>query len=127
MRSQCPATTLKGGQCSGSVPDGKYWCWYHDPANSDKRRRAASKGGKGNRSKVSRDLHNLLEDLTERVVGGGLEPYPASVAGQLVGVRLRLLEFERRLRETDELEAKLDEMAEALESQKGRSAYGSAR
>jgi hypothetical protein len=68
----------------------------------------------------------LLEDLTEQVVGGALEPYPASVAGQLVGVRLRLLEFERREKETLELEAKLDEMTEALERQKERSAYGSA-
>jgi hypothetical protein len=67
----------------------------------------------------------LLEDLTEQVVSGDLEPYPASVAGQLVGVRLRLLEFERRLKETDELEARLDEMAEALERQERSSAYGS--
>lgn len=124
MSRQCPATTLKGGQCSGSVPDGKYWCWYHDPANSDKRRRAASKGGKGNRSKVSKDLHQLLESLTEQVVGGELEPYPASVAGQLVGVRLRLLEYERRVKETDELEARLEALEQASEGQRGGSRWG---
>jgi hypothetical protein len=123
LRRQCPATTQKGGQCSGSVPEGKYWCWYHDPANSDKRRRAASKGGKGNRSKISKDLHRLLDDLTEQVVSGELEPYPASVAGQLVGVRLRLLEFERKVKETDELEVKLQEMADAVERS---STYGTA-
>jgi hypothetical protein len=67
----------------------------------------------------------LLEDLTEQVVGGALEPYPASVAGQLVGVRLRLLEYERRLKETEELEAKVEEMSEALERQKGSGSYGS--
>ncbi len=59
-------------------------------------------------------------------MGGDLEPYPASVAGQLVGVRLRLLEFERKVKETDELEAKLDEMAAALERQERSSTYGSA-
>jgi hypothetical protein len=126
LNSQCPATKRNGDRCSGSVPGGKHHCWFHDPANSDKRRRAASRGGKGNRSKVSKDLHSLLEDLTGQVVSGTLEPYPASVAGGLVGVRLRLLEYERKLKETDELEAKLDEMAEALERQKERSAYGSA-
>jgi hypothetical protein len=125
LRRQCPATTLKGGQCSGSVPEGKHWCWYHDPANSDKRRRAAARGGKGNRSKVSKDLHRLLDDLTEQVVSGELEPYPASVAGQLVGVRLRLLEYERRLKETDELEAKVAELADALERQQETRRYGS--
>jgi hypothetical protein len=105
-------------------------CYGHRPDLADERKRNASRGGKaGGRGRPSSDLaalHNLLEDLIERVVGG-LEPYPAAVAGQLVGVRLRLLEFERKVKETDELEAKLDEMAEALERQKERSgAYGSA-
>jgi hypothetical protein len=104
---QCPALKRDGNRCSGSVPEGKYHCWFHDPANSDKRRRAASKGGKGNRSKISRDLNLLLESLTEQVVSGELEPYPASVAGQLVGVRLRLLEYERKVREQEELEERL--------------------
>ena len=106
-------------------------CYGHRPDLADERKRNASRGGKaGGRGRPSSDLaalHNLLEDLIGRVVGGGLEPYPAAVAGQLVGVRLRLLEFERKVKETDELEAKLDEMAEALERQKERSgAYGSA-
>jgi hypothetical protein len=127
LNRQCPSLKQNGDRCRGNVPEGKYHCWFHDPANSGKRKRAASKGGKGNRSKVSKDLHVLLEDLTERVVSGDLEPYPASVAGSLIGVRLRLLEFERKVKETDELEAKVDEMAAALERQDTSSAYGSAR
>jgi hypothetical protein len=117
LNRQCPTLKRNGDRCSGSVPEGKYHCWFHDPANADKRRRAASRGGKGNRSKLSKDLHKLLEDLTDQVVGGELEPYPASVAGQLVGVRLRLLEYERRLRETEELEHRLKEL-EALLAQR---------
>lgn len=116
MNRQCPATKRNGDRCSGSVPEGKYYCWFHDPANSDKRRRAASRGGKGNRSRVSKDLHQLLEDLTEQVVSGALEPYPASVAGQLVGVRLRLLEYERRVREQDEILARVEQLEEAAAS-----------
>jgi hypothetical protein len=120
LNRQCPATTLKGGQCSGSVPEGGYHCWYHNPANSDKRRRAASRGGKGNRSKVSKDLHTLLQDLTTQVIEGTLEPYPASVAGQLVGVRLRLLEYERRLKETEELVVRIERLEQAAkEGQRG--------
>ena len=119
MNHQCASLKRNGDRCSGSVPEGKYHCWFHDPANSDKRRRAASKGGKGNRSKVSKDLHQLLEDLTERVVSGDLQPYPASVAGQLVGVRLRLLEYERKLKETQELEARLGELEAALTAREG--------
>lgn len=124
---RCRGFKPTGEPCERIVGASQSYCFSHDPARADQRRRAASRGGKGNRSKALKELHNLLADLTDRVVGGGLEPYPAAVAGQLVGVRLRLLEFERRLRETDELEAKLDAMTEALERQKERSgAYGSA-
>lgn len=124
MNRQCPATKRNGESCSGSVPPGKYHCWFHDPANSDKRRRAASRGGRGNRTAVSKDLHKLLEDLTERVISGELEPYPASVAGQLTGVRLRLLEYERKLKETEELEARLEALEAATRSQDKRSTWG---
>ena len=126
MSRQCPATKRNGDRCSGSVPEGKYHCWFHDPANSDKRRRAASRGGKGNKSRVSKDLHKLLEDLTERVVGGELEPYPASVAGSLIGVRLRLLEYERRIKEQDELVGRLEalETRAQEEQQRGGKRWG---
>ena len=120
MSRQCPSTKRNGDRCSGSVPEGKYHCWFHDPANSDKRRR------KGNKSRVSKDLHKLLEDLTERVVGGELEPYPASVAGSLIGVRLRLLEYERRIKEQDELVGRLEalETRAQEEQQRGGNRWG---
>jgi hypothetical protein len=124
LNRQCPTLKRNGDRCSGSVPEGKYHCWFHDPANSDKRRRAASKGGKGNRSKVSKDLHALLSDLTEQVVSGDLEPYPASVAGSLIGVRLRLLEYERRVKETEELEHRLEELETALQSRAAEGVRG---
>lgn len=57
-------------------------------------------------------------------MSGDLEPYPASVAGSLVGVRLRLLEYERKLKETDELEAKMEEMMEAFERQQEARRHG---
>jgi hypothetical protein len=125
LNRQCPSTKRNGDRCSGTVPDGKYHCWFHDPANSDKRRRAASRGGKGNKSRVSKDLHALLEDLTEQVVSGELEPYPASVAGSLIGVRLRLLEYERRVKETEEIEARISELEEAAASgRRGNQRWG---
>jgi hypothetical protein len=120
LNRQCPSTKRNGDRCSGTVPDGKYHCWFHDPANSDKRRRAASRGGKGNKSKVSKDLHALLEDLTERVVSGELEPYPASVAGSLIGVRLRLLEYERRVKEQDEIVERLEELETRAQQEQQR-------
>jgi len=61
-----------------------------------------------------------LDELIEQVVEGELEPYPASVAGQLVKVKIALIEQERKTKETEELEEKLDELANVLEAQQAR-------
>ena len=120
MDRKCPAITQKGGQCTGNVKPGNYYCYWHDPANSDKRHRVAVKAGKSKKGRLAKDLHALLEDLTEQVVSGELEPYPASVAGQLIGVRLRLMEQERKIRETEELESRIEELEEAASGRSQR-------
>lgn len=114
MDKQCPSLKRDGNRCLGRVPEGCYYCWVHDPANSDKRRQAASKGGKGNRAKLSKNLHARLDDLIEQVVGGELEPYPASIVGQLLKVKISLMELERKIKETEELESRVEELTEAV-------------
>jgi len=103
-----------GNRCSGRVPEGKYYCWFHDPEHEGKRRRIASRAGKGNRARLSKNLHARLDELIEQVVGGELEPYPGSVAGQLVRTKLALMEYERKLKETQELEDRLEELEPVL-------------
>lgn len=120
MERKCPAITQKGGQCTGTVKPGNYYCYWHDPANSDKRHRVAVKAGKAKKGRLAKDLHALLEDLTERVVSGELEPYPASVAGSLIGVRLRLLEYERKVKEQDELVGRLEELETRAQQEQQR-------
>ena len=124
MRRICPTPKRNGDQCSGNVPAGKYFCWFHDPANEEKRRRVASKAGRSKKSKLSKDLHSMLEGLTEQVILGTIDPYPASVAGQLVGIRLRVLEYERKLRETDELEEKIAQLEQGLVRSQETRSYG---
>lgn len=124
MSRQCPTLKGNGDRCTGRVPEGKHFCWWHDPANSDKRRRIASKGGKGNRAKLSKDLHARLDELIEGVVGGELEPYPASVAGQLIKVKISLMEMERKIRETEELETRVEELTEVIEGLEREQRYG---
>ena len=120
MSRQCPGITRSGDRCTQKVQEGEYRCFWHNPANQDKRRRIASKGGRSKKSQLSKDLHGLLEDLTQRVVDGELEPYPASVAGQLVGVRLKLLEFERKVKEAEVLEQRVEDLEVLLERQKAQ-------
>jgi hypothetical protein len=106
-------------------------CYGHRPDLADERRRNASKGGRsGGRGRGSGELAEikaLLSELTNRVIGGEgvevLETGRAAVANQILGTRLRALELERKVREQDELERRIEEMAEALERQKGGGGY----
>ncbi len=124
----CLGTKRNGERCTATVEPPQAFCWWHDDANAEQRQRAASRGGKSKPSRVTRDLHLLLESLTEQVVSGELAPYPASVAGQLVGVRLRLLEYERRVKEQDELVGRLEALEEQIAAEKNsegrRSSWG---
>jgi hypothetical protein len=110
--SICRATKRNGEPCTLPANGQQGLCWAHDPKNAERRRKGASRGG---RAKASRELpyiKSLLEDLTERVLAGDLETGRAAVANQLINTRLRAIEQERKIKETEDLEARI----EALET-----------
>jgi len=96
------------------------YCWWHAPENSAKRQKAAARGGKAKASRVGKELHALLEDLTKRVIDGELETSRGAVANQLIGTRIRLFEYERRLKELEELEARLEAVEGVLKGRQKR-------
>ena len=120
---RCAGFKRDGTPCAVSVEPPQTYCWWHSPAYSEERRRAASRGGKAKASPLTRELHSLLEDLTNRVVEGSLVPYRGAVAAQLVNARIRLVETERRIQEQEELLERLD----ALERDRGLGGGGSSR
>jgi hypothetical protein len=112
---QCAGTKRDGSMCTASVDPPQSYCWWHDPAYADKRQRAASRGGKGKASKEIRDLKKQLEDLADDVLEGRVDRGAAVVVNQIINTRTRLIEIERKVKETEELEARI----EALEAQRG--------
>ena len=112
--SVCRATKRNGEPCTLPANGPHDLCWAHDPKNAEKRRRGASRGGKARAGSEIREIKALLEDLTNRVLGEGSfarDPLPsgaAAVANQLINTRLRALELERKIKETDELEARIE-------------------
>ena len=108
---QCRGTKRDGSGCTVSVEPPNAYCWWHDPAHADERRRAASRGGKSKPNREIATVKALVEDLTNRVIGAeGTEPLSASagaVAAQLINVRLRAIELERKIKETEELEERV--------------------
>src|SRR5215218_6493736 len=117
---QCSGSKRDGSRCTATVNSPQTRCWWHDPANAERRRRAAARGGKGKASRAVKELHALLEDLTERVIGGNLETSRGAVANQLIGTRIRLFEYERRLKELEELEARLEAVEGVLKGREKR-------
>jgi hypothetical protein len=111
----CTETKRNGEPCTLSANGPHGLCWAHDPANAEKRRRGASRGGKAKANRELVGIKTLLSELTDRVLTGDLEPGPAAVANQLINTRLRAIEQERKVKETEDLEARI----EALEGQRG--------
>jgi hypothetical protein len=122
---QCAGIKREGGRCAVVV--GGQFCYHHDPDQAQKRKRVATRGGKSKPNREIAAIKGLLSDLTDRVLGAeGADPLqtgPASVANQLINTRLRAVELERKVREVDELEARLEELESLLARQKERGGY----
>ena len=106
--ASCRATKANGEPCTLAATGPQGLCWAHDPANRDKRRRMASKAAKSKPSRELSSIKALLEDLTERVLSGELATGQAAVANQLINTRLRAIEQERKNKETEDLEARIE-------------------
>jgi hypothetical protein len=65
-----------------------------------------------------KELQQQLDDILSRVLDGELVPYRGSVAAQLIGAKIRLLEIERKDQERQQDEERLARL-ERLE-QRGR-------
>ncbi len=117
--ARCAGIKRDGGRCAAIV-DGSY-CYQHDPARAEERRRNASRAARRKpSSKELAGIKALLEDLTDRVLGKeGMEPIAtgaAAVVNQLINTRLRAIDLERKIREADELEERLEALERAVEA-----------
>jgi hypothetical protein len=126
--ARCAGLKRDGGQCTATVEPPQRYCWWHDPANAEKRRRSASKAARSKPSRELREIKALLETLTNRVLGEdgekALGTGPAAVANQLINTRLRAVELGRKVKETEELEERLDALERAQHQEGGSKRWG---
>ena len=92
--------------------------------SEDERRRNASKAA---RSRPSRDLANVkaqLQEMADKVLSSELDRSDAAVAGQLLNIKLRCLETERKVLETVELEERLAALEAMAPYERGGDRHG---
>jgi len=122
---RCAGTKHDNSPCTATVEPPQRFCWWHDPDNADKRRRAASKAGK---SKLSRELAGIkqrLSGLADDVLAGAVDRGDAAVAGQLLNTYLRAVSVELKAKEQLELVERLEALEEGLQPQnRGGSRWG---
>ena len=111
---QCAGIKRDGGRCAVVVGLGVTHCYQHDPDKAGERKRNAARGGKskGNRKleHLDKQLEKLALDALEDKVPRGV----AAVVNQIINTRIRLIEQERKITETEELEAEQRLQAERL-------------
>jgi translation elongation factor EF-1beta len=115
---QCSAIKRSGTRCTASVRPGDEWCWNHDPANADKRRRNASRAGTSTGGREIKDLKRRISEVIDAVLDGSQDRGRAAVGIQGLNALRSVLELERRVREADELEARLREVEAVIRAER---------
>ena len=114
----CRATKASGDPCRAPATGPHGYCWAHDPANAEQRSRMASKAARSKPNREIPAIKSLLEDLAERVLSGELPTGQAAVANQLVNTRFRAIETERKIKEDEEIETRLEAVEEVLKGKR---------
>ena len=126
--ARCSGITRAGTACRGTPIDGSTYCYVHDPAYADERRRHGARGGKrGGRGRPVAELANIkgrVEELVEGVLGGAVDRSDAAVVAQLLNVYVRAVSVELKAREQLELIERLEALEEGLEASRSARGYG---
>jgi hypothetical protein len=114
---KCVATKKNKEPCSLEAVYSDNKCWAHSIHTEESRRQGNSRGGRnragnGELSEIKTRLKNLIDD----VLTGAVERGPGAVAMQGYAVLLRAFEIERRVRESDEGCAMMEESRNRLEA-----------
>ena len=111
--STCAGTKRNGEPCTLPAMAGSSWCWNHDPARAEERRRNASRAASMKHSSVGKELREVRELILELLEVLLSERLPVRVQKELQSVvqllqcYLRAAELEMRAAE-EPLKSELD-------------------
>jgi sirohydrochlorin ferrochelatase len=117
---KCTQIKAGGERCKSDAIQGTAYCYMHDPAHAEERKRHAAKGGR-RAKRATADLKRLqsrLEELAQQVLDGEVDRADASVAGQLLGAARACIRDSLAAKEQEELIERLEAL-EAAEGERG--------
>jgi len=123
----CAGVKRAGGRCEVVVSGQQTYCYHHDPATAEKRKRVATKGGKSKPNRELSDIKKRLLELTDAVLDGSQDRASAAVAGQLLNGVIRAVGVELKVREQLDLVERLEELEAAIERESERRGGGYGR
>jgi len=116
---QCAGIKRDGGRCAVIVAPSESYCYHHAPERAEERKRNASRGGKSKGGGLEiADLKGQLRKLAADVLSGEVGRSEAAVVNQIINTRARLIELERRIKEQEELEARMQALEEVLSTRR---------
>jgi hypothetical protein len=118
---RCAAITSAGERCKLDATSGSY-CWSHDPANAEERRLRARRGGKAQGSGELSEIKRRISEVIDAVLEGSQDRGRAAVAIQGYNALRAVLEQERKIKETEDLEARIQAL-EDLQPAKSKGAH----
>ena len=117
--NRCRGVKRDGSLCTVTVEPRQTYCWWHDPANAEERKRAASRGGKrAGRGRPVAELARLgarFEELADMVLRGEVDRADGAVAGQLLNGARACTRDGLKAKEVEELERRLEELEEIMQ------------
>ena len=114
MMARCPGTTRNGSQCTAIVKPPQTHCYQHDPDRAEERRRNASRAARSGGKEI-RDLKRRISEVIDAVLEGSQDRGRAAVAIQGLTALRSVLELERKIKETDELEVRIKALEQPQE------------
>ena len=109
--SICTGTRADGYPCTAEASYGSEFCWRHNPARAEERKRNASKGGqaggrrRGGAAARIREVERLKEELnqvTRALMSGEISGRAGDTAIKAINSQLRAIELSKKLRDEED-------------------------
>jgi|SRR5215216_3948465 len=115
---QCPGIKRSGERCAVIVGPLQTYCYQHDPARAQDRRRYASLGGQSKGNGEIAELKKQLKKLAADVLSGAVKRADAIAINQIINTRARLIELERKVKDIEDHEERLEAVEGVLKLRK---------